>query len=165
MALIRFLDGTFIMSVSAHMVGGCLMCWWEVQPRTLRIGGLVSEPGCGFFSLPYLLFLSSSQIIQSSSLLRGSEVTQGHSECVVRTALFLIGSVLGDRQGFFLHSRVVFGHRELPGWVSSRLGVGFRWTKESCLVGNTAVIISLMDSCLTVLQRWPDSSTSVKHSL
>lgn len=117
------------------------------------------------FSLPYLLFLSSSQIIQSSSLLRGSEVTQGHSECVVKTALFLIGSILGDRQGFFLHSRVVFGHRELPGWVSSRLGVGFRWTKEIFLVGNTAVIISLMDSCLTVLQRWPDSSTSAKRSL
>lgn len=27
------------------------MCWWEVQPRTLGIGGLVSEPGCGFFFL------------------------------------------------------------------------------------------------------------------
>lgn len=50
----------------------------------------------GFFPSPYLLLLFlSSQIIQSSSLLRGSEVTQDHSECVVRTALFLIGSVLG----------------------------------------------------------------------
>lgn len=26
------------------------MCWWEVQPRTLGIGGLVSEPGWDFFS-------------------------------------------------------------------------------------------------------------------
>lgn len=71
------------------------MCWWEVQPRTLGIGGLVSEPGCGFFFLTVFIIFLSSQIIQSSSLLRGSEVTQGHSECVVRTALFLIGSVLG----------------------------------------------------------------------
>lgn len=125
---------------------------------------LYQNQGVGFF---LTIFIISFEFPNNSkqSLLRGSEVTQGHSECVVRTALFLIGSVLGDRQGFFLHSRVVFGHRELPGWVSSRLGVGFRWTKESFLVGNTAVIISLMDSCLTVLQRWPDSSTSAKRSL
>lgn len=57
MALIRFLDGTFILSVNAPMVvEGCLMCWWEVQPRTLGIGGLYQNQGVDFSLRIYYFF-------------------------------------------------------------------------------------------------------------
>lgn len=101
MGLIRFLDGTFIMSVSSY----------GRRLSHVLVGSSAKNPGdrwpcigtrVGFFFLTVFIIFLSSQIIQSSSLLRGSEVTQGHSECVVRTALFLIGSVLGgiDRVPF-----------------------------------------------------------------
>lgn len=92
----------------------------------------VSESGCGFFSLYLFIYFLSSQIIQSNSLLIRSKVTQGHSECVVKTALFPIGWVLGDRQSPALSALKYLAMESCLGgchpgwiWVSSRLKLGF----------------------------------------
>lgn len=38
------------------VVEGCLMCWWEIQPRTLGIGGLYQNQGVDFSLCIYYFF-------------------------------------------------------------------------------------------------------------